>query len=326
MTYQDLVMKFLYESFPATTTTANIKFEAISTAVFGTKQRRFGPMPPPEVQVAVRDIIRDAQSKDYVIRFFLPWAASKQGDGQRIDILELMALRQLMCLKSDMEKYGLKSEFSFRLEDHTDRWLFGDDRLDQIVSYVNDFAKMTEQVLPGSKLYAESDFATWGEFQAKSAELTMPFYRVLKGLDPDAALERVGWMGGIPQEQREYYYAQYRLFYPGQDHEKILAKYFAAALARKLLKATAVPSEKYVFLTFAHPVPNDPVRNNRLYLRTLPERFTNKHKSPWLATGYCELHDDGECVPKFVERDTPELAKQTVKWQGVEIDAPYLLK
>src|SRR5579872_1010541 len=90
--YSDIINRFLLEEFPSLPSSETVKFEAISRAVFGTKQRRSGPMPPPEVQVPIREILRTQNP----IRFFLPWGSRKQVDGQGMDLLEVSAVKQLM--------------------------------------------------------------------------------------------------------------------------------------------------------------------------------------------------------------------------------------
>ncbi len=79
-------------------------------------------------------------------------------------------------------------------------------------------------------------------------------------------------------------------------------------------------------MTFAHPVPNDPVRKNRLYFRTLPERYTHQHFAPWLTNGYLKVAADGSCAPRYVAADkvADRLTPHTVTFEGVKIDAPYV--
>lgn len=326
MTYGDIVTRFFYEAVPTATVNQAIKFEAVSAAVFGSKQRRYGPMPPPEVQVAVRDIVRQAMEKDEPLKIFAPWASSKQADGAKLDVLEFVALKQLLCMKEELARFGVKTQFSFRLEDHTDRWLFDRDRNQQIEEYWRTFMYLAGKVLPDSRVYLESDFVNWPDFADRVDRLTTAFYRVLKGIDGGAELEKHGWKGGIPATQRDYYLQTYKHLYPGQDHEKILARYFAAALTRNSMGATAAPNEPFLFVTFAHPVPHDPVRKNRLYFRTLPERFTHQHFPPWLTNGYLKVSADGNCAPRYVSADKVEgrLTENTVDFEGIKIDAPYL--
>lgn len=326
MTYGDVVMRFFYEQVPAFPVAPEVKFEAISAAVFGTKQRRMGPMPPPEVQVGVRDVIRHAMFEgNGVLKVFAPWGASKQADGAPLDVLEFMALKQLACMREELARFGLKTEFSFRLENLTDMVLFGDGRVNQINRYVESFYALAKTVLPGAKVNKESFFVDWSDFKYRTDVLTTAFYRVLKDIDPPEKLDEYGWKGGIPKSQADYYLQTYRHLYPGEDHEMILAKYLAAALARKTMGATATPKDPFLFVTFAHAVPNDPVRNNRLYFRTLPEKYTHQHFAPWLTNGYLKVSSEGVCAPRYVSADKMEgrLTEYTADLDGAKVFAPY---
>lgn len=332
--YGDAVLRFFYEAVPTLPVPPEVKFEAISAAVFGSKQRRYGPMPVPEVQVGVRDILRDAIDKrGGVLDVFAPWGASKQGDGDPLDVLEFMAMKQLACMREELARFGVRLVFHFRLEDLTDRWLFSDGpvakieaRRDQITKYVGDFKALAGWVLPDAQIRTEGDFVGWHEFRDTAERYTSMFYRVIRGAAGPETLEPIGWKGGIPQSQRDYYLQTYQHLYPGQDHEKILARYFAAAMARGKLGAVALPTDPFVFVTFAHPVPNDPVRKNRLYFRTLPERYTHQHFSPWLAKGYLRVTPDGQCSPRFVGADKVEdrLTPYTARFADATVSAPYL--
>lgn len=326
MTYESSIMRFFFEQCPRIVTLPEIRFEAVSAAVFGTKQRRFGPLPSPEVQVGVRDVLRQADESGQPLEVFLPWASCKQGAGEQLDLLEFVALTQLADLRVTLAAYGVHTVFRFRLEDHTDRWLFGDDRCRQIDTYANRFERLAYAVLPGARVVGESDMVTWDNFRTEAEAMTIAFRRVLDGVDDPAALEKYGWKGGLPEHQVKYYRGVYKALYPDGNHDEILARFFAAALTRNVLGATAVPKVPHLFVTFAHPVPNDPVRRNRLYYRTLPDRYTHCHKSPWLARGYFEMDDTGACTPRFVTADTPALTANTIEWAGVKIDAPYAHK
>jgi hypothetical protein len=327
MTYGDVVTRFFYEAVPTLPVPPEVRFEAISAAVFGSKQRRAGPMPPPEVQVGVRDVLRHALFEGGgTLKVFAPWGASKQADGAKLDVLEFMALKQLAGLREELARFGVKTEFSFRLENHTDRWLFGDTRKRDIAEYSRTFQLLAGRVLPGALAYTESDFIGWSDFAGRADELTTAFYRVLRGVAAPESLEAFGWKGGVPEHQRNYYLETYKYLYPGEDHEKILAKYFAAALTRNTMGATAVPRDPFVFVTFAHAVPNDPVRKNRLYFRTLPEKYTHQHFAPWLTNGYLRVSAGGVCAPRFVTPDKVEdrLTPFTANFDGTEVYAPYV--
>ncbi len=327
MTYGDAVLQFFYETVPAATpASAEVRFEAVSAEVFGTKQRRFGPMPAPEAQVAVRDVLRHNSG---VVEFFTPWGASKQQERAGIDVLEFSALKQLLCLRESLRRYDVLGMFSFRLEDLTDRFLFGDARLKQIEDYCEDFAVLAQAVLPGSRLLPESLFTTWEAFRDAGESYAPAFYKVLTGRAEVESLREIGWAGDLPAAQRDYYYAAYRKLYPEADHARVLARYFAATLARTKLKATGRPLEPHVTVCFNHPIPGHPGKDARVFYRTIPERHTHQHKSPWMATGYLEVTAEGKCSPRFADpegagRLTPHEVTLAAGLRAVQVAAPYV--
>ncbi len=323
MTYGDIVTRFFYEAVPAMAVSPAVKFEAVSSAVFGTKQLRYGPLPPAEVQVAVRDALRDGGKE---VKFFLPWGVTKQTPGAKLDVLEFMALRQLACLRDTLSRYDVTACFFFRLDDNSDRWLLGEDRVPQIAEYVDTFTKLVQAVLPlDSYPRPESRFASYSKFSEVAGELTPIFYRVITGAADAGTLAEVGWKGGLPQAQLDYYYAAYRRFYPGQDHQYIAAKYFAAALTRHKLNATAAPSGARIDISFAKPVPGHPLAGSRVFYRTIPERFTHQHTAPWTGQGYMAVGEDGACAPRFVDDEVADrLVPHTVTVGEAKVYAPYL--
>lgn len=322
MQYQDLIMQFVHQAMPSVPVSASVRFEALSATVIGTKQRRFGPMPSPEAQVAVRDILRECGP----IRFFLPWGASKQTNGAKLDILEFMALKQLRCLADDLARYDREVEFSFRVEDMTDRFLFGPERQQQINEYVTTFSKLAKLMLPGAQPLVESRFTSWNDFDALATEFAPRFYSYLRNDTPVEALYSIGWKGTIPQEQRDYYAKAYASYYPGEDINWHMARYFAATLARVKLNATAAPREPHLLIAFTHPVPGNPINKPRLHYRTIPEKYTNHHVSPWIGKGYFQIDESNACTPRVYRKEEgTQLCENTLSWGGLEIDAPYAL-
>lgn len=321
MTYGDIVSRFFYEAVPTLAVSPSVRFEAISAAVLGTKQLRYGPLPTPEVQTTIRAVLRDVA----VVDFFVPWGAVKQETTAKLDVLEFMALRQLACVRDALTRFGVASRFHFRLDDNSDRYLLGEDRVPQIAEYTLSFEKLVEAVLPGAWVNRETKYATYEEFRSEAEKLTPAFYRVIKGLDDPSALAKVGWKGAIPQEQLDYYYAAYRVFYPGQDHAHIAAKYFAGALTRHRLKATTLPPGPHVSVSFSKPVPGHPLAGNRVFYRTLPERYTHHHKAPWGGRGFMAVTPDGLCGPRYVEAEAADrLTEHVVRVGDAEVAAPYL--
>ncbi len=108
-----------------------------------------------------------------------------------------------------------------------------------------------------------------------------------------------------------------------------LAKYFASTLARVKLNASAIPSEKHLTIAFNHPVPGSPMGGNRLYYRSIPQRFTNIHRAPWNSKGYVEIHEDNTVVPKSAgpSEVVAGLTENVITLEcGAEIRADYVLR
>ena len=314
-TYTELVENFLHKMAPVTTSD-KAQFEAVVAAVFGTKQRRFGPMPDPEVQVAIRQIINTGSSLvpygDNHIHFFIPWGSRKLGNESPLDTMEFMALQQLYCLQQELVQLGVSSHFTFRLEDTTDLWLFGSGEVydpanastkRQSVEYMANFRALANKILKGPNVTAitESQLVTEAEFIAHASKVAPVFYKFLRGESTLDTLREIGWKGKMPQEQLEYYRnSVYGAYWPGQgrDSNWEMSKYFSATLSRVQLGATAVPAEKHIAIAFNHPVPGSPTGGSRVYYRSIPQRFTNLHRAPWNSKGYVEIHEDNSVVPK----------------------------
>lgn len=324
MTYADVISRFFYESLPIVPVSDDVRFEAVAAEVFGTKQRRFGPMPSPEAQVAVRNVLRASPGR---LTLVMPWGASKQSDGAKLDVLEFMAIKQLACLRCSLAKFGVETDFVFRMEDLGDRWLFGDARVPVVAEYVQTFSQVAAMLLYGASVRTESMYTRWDDFRALAESVVPAFYAVLTGRSPVASLADIGWAGTLPQAQRDYYYAAYAKLYPGQDHDRIMARYFAAALARVKLRATCAPDVPHVTVCFSHPIPGAPVNRPQVFYRTLPERCTHQHKAPWMASGHLEVGDDGTCCPKYTGETTAtdRLTEHNVKLFEATVTAPYVV-
>lgn len=64
----------------------------------------------------------------------------------------------------------------------------------------------------------------------------------------------------------------------------------------------------------------------RVHYRTLQERHTNTHKSPWLARGYLLIEEDGTITPRFIEPGMEDrLIPNMIEAGGAMISAPYVL-
>ena len=220
LVYGDVIQQFFFEEFPQIDCSAEVRFEALAKQVIGTKQRRNGPMPSPEVQVKIRDIIRAHDT----INFFVPWGASKQADGMGLDLLEVCALKQLHSLQEGLRQYGKKTRFTFRLDNLTDRWLFGEGRRQQISDYIANFSKLINVIgFDDATPAKESDFTGADTFLGRCASYRTVFHAYLKGIAGVDALETIGWKGVIPIQQRKYYTDVYKAMYPHLDPDLAIA-------------------------------------------------------------------------------------------------------
>ena len=319
MDYQTIVEQFVYTELPSVQVSDCAKFEALVSAIFGTKQRRYGPLPVPEVQVLIRDVIRRS---DDTIRFLVPWGASKQHPDAKIDVLELMAVRQLQCLAEDLARFGKRAQFTFRVEDFTDRILFGDTRQEQISNYSYGMAQLVDHILPSAIMLFESTLMRWADFSAAVEHCAPQFYEYFTGKTTSVP---VGWKGTMPPEQVAYYMQAYAKFYPSQDHLMILSRYFAASMIRGEHNGTGKPNGPHLQICFSKPVPGNPFASNRLYFRTLPERMTHQHHAPWLADGFLQIDDaTNECEARYWEGE--KLQCNFVKVGGVKVACPFFVK
>jgi hypothetical protein len=323
MSYQSIIEQFIYSELPQTKVSKEVQFEALSATVFGTKQRRYGPMPTPEVQASIREILRSPFGNPSArIEFFVPWGSSKQEGGAPLDLLELMALRQLDCLAHDLARLGYEAHYTFRIENNTDRLLFKGLRDPQISEYAQSLKGLIEHVLPGSTVYRESDLVSFNTFRTEAERHSPKFYNFIEGNSQELPKE---WKGTLPQEQIDYYLKAYESFYDSGEHVDILSWYFAASLARVTLGAQGKPNKPHIQLNFSKPVPGNPYSSNRLYLRTLPERYTHQHHAPWLAQGVFQIDDlTNDCKPQYWQGEGG-VELPTVLVGGVPVQTPFMV-
>ncbi len=325
MTYDDLISQFFYEAAPHLPATPEVRFEAVMKEVFGTKQRRNGPMPSPEQQVKIRDVVRNSDT----VHFFVAWAARKQVDGMGLDVLEFCALRQLRDLQRSLRQLGKDSKFTFRVDDHTDRYLFGTTSEEQIQWYVQNLRHAAAVLLDDAELKLESDCTPWGTFNRDALKFTHTFYDYLTGKANVSSLQAVGWKGEIPDVQREYYENVYRVFYPHRDTLWEMSRYFAATLTRNRQGAAHTPEEPFVTINFYNPVPGNPVERPRVFYRSIPERNSHTHRAPWTSKGYFVVDGNNGVCPKSAgvhdHRSLP-LVKHSVRVGDASVEADYLLE
>lgn len=293
-TYEDLIETFAKMELPTIQVKESTQFEAAVAYIIGTKQRRQGPLPTPEVQVKIREYVRERRT----LHFYLPWGGSKQQEGGNVDILELMAVKQLHCLKTELAALGYQSRFHFRVEDLGHLYLHGEHRLEQVERYTQNFRLLVETTL-GEQIFLESFKTNLDHWQAKCEEYQPVFENYLRGYTGIDSLKTISWNGEIPVEQREHYYHMYGQLYPNRDPILELSHYFASALTRVHLDALGYPSEPVIKINFAKPVPGMPEGAPGVFYRTLPERMTRLHQAPWRAQGHLIMGDEEVNCVKF---------------------------
>jgi hypothetical protein len=342
--YATVLANFLAQEFPGSVSNAEAVFEAVCSEVFGTKQHRYGPMPSVEQQVAVREIIRSYMDSGDPIEVLVPWGSSKQAD-VNLDVLELSALRSIHCLSERVKRhYAPGIRVSIRVEDATDMVLFDPSFYGKINTYAVTMVKLVQAL--GYKeitVKRETELMSTPDFHEHVRDLTPWIAEYMnaadrigseKAMETDAyqTMKRLGWKGNIPLEQRSYYKRSYRIFYPDKTEEEInesASVYFACSLVRRLMNGTGAPVGQHIQLCYNLPVPGIPwkMAANRLYYRTVPERFTNRHKAPWIGRGYIEIASDNSCKIKLADFNQPPDGLQPFCFAigDADVNAPYIL-
>lgn len=302
-------------------------------------------MPSPEVQVPVRQVIRHYMDASEPIQFLVPWGASKQGD-HKLDVLELSALRNLHCLSERVKSlYAPGIRITIRLEDATDIALFGDDYAPKVMDYCYNFQELIK-ALGYYEIWArrEADDLMDGNEFFDNVRMFRPLFVdyilasdrygsvAAQDIASFSVLKQNGWSGTIPLEQRTYYRQAYRIFYPDMSEAEItrkMATYFACSLSRVVMRGTGKPDNgKFIQINYSLPVPGVPTNlaSNRIFYRTVPERFTNRHKAPWIGRGYVTISEDNSCKIKLADFNEPlELTPYCFQVGEAKVQAPYKL-
>lgn len=290
--YAPIIAAMLEIEFPGTAIDKCSTFEAVVKQIIGTKQHRNGPTPDPENLVAIRKAVRDAMDHHEPIPILVPWGGSKQGNGS-VDIAELMALKQLVCLSDRIKQhYGHETDIRIRVEDATDNVLFANfpGWQGKTERYTNDFVKLADTIAPEIVVIKESSQVNFGGI----GQLTNLFEQAIDdyGLHYLRELEAAGWQGGLDRTMVDYYRNAYERFYPDRtraERERMIATYFACSLTRRQQGGTGfAPGEAPIVLCFANPVPGAD-QTRRVFYRTIPERYQHTHRAPWLGKGYVKI-------------------------------------
>lgn len=328
--------------------------EIIGEILVGTKETRFGPIPPPEHLVVVRDVVRQSIEKAIPIPILVPFGGIKGNKTSQLDIAEVSAVKRLVSLDESIKRYyphGIQA--NIRVEDLGALWLYGEGYRKNIQEYSDDFLKLTTILAAGSNIHSISewnlmDTAEYFQLSSKYSSHLFAYLRHTEEfrnqLGSGVAYEWLannGWKGEIPFEQRDYYVNTYMKLEPGITREqalKKLADYFGGSKARYDLHGTAAPQTeigKHIQISYVQPIPGVPqtMFNNTLYYRTLPFSEARSHMPAWRSKGYLKIDPSGKATAKITNWHDNDTLEQLVPssvllgddYLHVKVHTDYLL-
>lgn len=314
--YETLIAQFLERELQAKPHSKESLLESLTTFFIGTKDTRYGRIPPVEVLATVREYLRNQIEAREPITVLVPWGGKKPLGGS-VDVAELSALRMLQSLSNTVKAvYEPGLDIVVRVEDLGAEWLYkdghdaehGSDSLYQeIEKYSSDVSTLIKMF--GMTPRSEYNMMCRSAYIQRSSQLVPLFVAYLidsdvKGISDSLAsfapLKASGWKGIIPTEQRDYYRNRYKELYGVSDATATmyLAKYFAGSLVRHNMGGIGT-TKPHVQVTFASPIPGVPAAmfRNTFFMRTIPASHGRTHIAPWRAKGYISIqHGD---VPVF---------------------------
>lgn len=363
--YGDQICQYLKEQFPVIYSTDNDKLEILSTLLLGTKETRYGPLPSPEGQVKVRQVIKTNLGEGLPIPIMIPWGSIKANFTEDIDIAEVMTIKRLVSLNTAVKRhYQPGLQIIIRIEDTSGYSLFSIDgdatvMKSKIDRYSAKFQTLVRILEPSGsiKAWRESEMPNADKF-ASTMEVNIPlmekylrashFYMENKDVTSSIHLPeyhdlvKAGWTGYISNEQRNHYFNTYRRLYNDQNMDRLikrLAIYLACALTRKQLNMNGVlPSWDFghIQISFVPPTKGLPegYNNHYLYYRTLPLSAARTHIPAWRAKGYLKINGTSICPKLATFSDTeiidglmPVVVTLAHKAIGaVDIHVDYLLE
>jgi hypothetical protein len=119
-----------------------------------------------------------------------------------------------------------------------------------------------------------------------------------ENLDSYHHLIKLGWKGLISAEQREMYLIKYEKLYPGSSQLQkttLMCKYFAASLARKILKMGGSDKfESHLEIAFMPSTLGKAnyIHPTRFYYRPIDYRSSKRSIPFWRAKGFLKIHED----------------------------------
>lgn len=295
---QALLSVFKHTSPNAVVPGACERLEAVVNELIGTKQHRQGPCPSAITHLALKETVHEAMKQGKPIPVLVPWGCSKQGPFG-VDVAELMGLRQLRCLHTRvMAHYSPGVHFVVRLEDLVDLHLFADEPgwQEKTSKYAATFIRLHDMLLSDcSTILPESELMDTEQFRSLAASNSRFFLDVFTMPAEErgsAVRNRIPeCRGEFPDDQLDHYRYVYAKFFPEdtvEQNEKRLADYIGGAVSRMLLRGTGERSPLDVILSFSPPIPTVKAPR-RVFYRTIPERYTSQHRSPWIGKGYIRV-------------------------------------
>jgi hypothetical protein len=311
--YGKLIMSFLSQVIPANMDNPANQLDAVTEAFLSSAQNRFGPRPGPESTVAIRSVLRHWMDENCSIPVLLPWGSKKTRNDADVDIAELMALRQVQALNERVRRFytpGIAARFG--IEDLGGFYTWkdeGPETFEASYHYTDRFVRLIKVLEMDSFMTpAQESWAVSSEvFNAKADEFFAPLLDYLSGsVLALGKMHELGWVGDVPTEMRDFYYASYEKLYPGASHSyrmRKLAMYLAQSAARYALRVKTNNNwgSNYIQINFPFPVPGVPeaLSSKRLFYRTLPLRFAKTHIPPWRAKGYLRIDNQNNVTPKL---------------------------
>lgn len=300
----------------------------VVAAILGTGKTRYGPLPSPESQTAMRALVSQCMSEGRPIPILVPSGPKKPGIDRSIDVAELAMLKTLNCLQARVQCYhGPGIEVAIRLEDVTGWFL--EDGVEGARRSMELYMSGLESLVAVLGLgfvrpVRESVLMLEEEFRSESSRIAAIVLDYVEDTDAVGfddceslpsweALAAEGWQGCIPIEQREFYHAAYEKLFPWMDRRArnvLMSRYLASTLVRYRLRGTGGDHwGSFIQLNFAPPVPGIPrgLVSRRVYYRTLPTDVSKRHIPFWRARGCLDLSDDPRMVLRSWLEDVGEV-------------------
>jgi hypothetical protein len=177
--------------------------------------------------------------------------------------------------------------------------------------YVSDLVRLVSILGLRSVIDAvpESELTTPNIFNQAADDIYDPLLTALISPGDTNAMQILrdqGWKGYLPAPMVAFYMERYVTLYPHlteMGRLRKLARYLAQSFARYRVGAKVKYKQwdnQYIHIDFAVPIPGMPaaLAGRRIFLRTLPTRYSRTHLPPWRAKGYM-LITQTDVTPKL---------------------------